>query len=124
MVTAVARRPVEQFETEVPMPDWQLEPEEEAWGLPPAEAGVGPLVDADGNPLGVDPATGQQYAQPGMVSPDGTGADRQWPEEIIQQPQQPAQSSPLAPRAPPPRPPQPRLVPAPDPLQPRPDGSQ
>jgi penicillin-binding protein 1A len=30
MVAAVARRPVEQFETEVPMPDWQLEPEEEA----------------------------------------------------------------------------------------------
>ena len=26
MTVAVARRPVEQFETEVPMPDWQLEP--------------------------------------------------------------------------------------------------
>ena len=60
-VVAVARRPVEQFETEVPMPDWQLEPEEEIWGLPPEELGLEPLVDADGNPLppgdpAVDPA--------------------------------------------------------------------
>ncbi|MEO7365405.1 MAG: PBP1A family penicillin-binding protein [Sphingomicrobium sp.] len=126
MVTAVARRPVEQFETEVPMPDWQLEPEEETWGVPPPEVGAGPLVDADGNPLGVDPATGQ----PGVIRPDGTGVDGQYPEEIIQRdgerapPQQPGQSSPLAPRTPAPRPPQPRLVPVPDPLQPRPDGSQ
>src|SRR6185436_8528225 len=56
MVSAVARRPVEQFETEVPIPDWQLEPEEEMWGLPPVENGIAPLVDADGNPLPVDPA--------------------------------------------------------------------
>ena len=33
MGVAVANRPVEQFETEVPMPDWQLEPDEEGWGL-------------------------------------------------------------------------------------------
>ena len=26
-------RPVEQFETEVPLPDWQLEPDEEIWGF-------------------------------------------------------------------------------------------
>ncbi len=29
MTTAVARRPVENFQTEVPMPDWELGPEEE-----------------------------------------------------------------------------------------------
>ena len=33
MKVAVAKRPVEQFETQVPLPDWQLEPDEEAWGL-------------------------------------------------------------------------------------------
>ena len=32
MSLAVANRPVEQFETQVPMPDWQLTPEEEVYG--------------------------------------------------------------------------------------------
>ena len=32
MTVAVANRPVEQFETQVPMPDWQLTPEEEVFG--------------------------------------------------------------------------------------------
>ena len=31
MMVAVANRPVEQFETQVPMPDWQLTPEEEVY---------------------------------------------------------------------------------------------
>ncbi len=130
MVSAVARRPVEPFETAVPMPDWQLEPDEEMWGLPPVENGLAPLVDADGNPLSVDPATGQPIGPPGAIRPDGTGVEGQWPEEILRRgseraPQQPpTQSGPLVPRTPPPRPPQPRSVPAPDPLQPRPDGSQ
>ena len=134
MIRAVANRPVEQFETEVPMPDWQLEPDEEAWGLPPADNGVEPLVDADGNPL---PPTGQPAAQPGAIRPDGTGAEAQWPEEILRRgserapPPQPPQAPVPAQRtllpvqrAPAPRPAQPRSVPAPDPLQPRPDGAQ
>jgi hypothetical protein len=32
MSVAVANRPVEQFETQVPMPEWQLTPEEEIYG--------------------------------------------------------------------------------------------
>ena len=32
MKVAVARRPVENFQLEVPLPDWQLEPDEEVWG--------------------------------------------------------------------------------------------
>ena len=119
MVSAVARRPVEQFETEVPIPDWQLEPEEEMWGLPIDNTmGVEPLVDADGNPL---PGT-QPTALPGVIRPDGTGVEGQWPEEILKRgserapQQQPPQQQPRAPA--------PRSVPATDPLQPRPDGSQ
>src|SRR5687768_6602338 len=53
MRVAVAKRPVEQFETQAPMPDWQLEPDEEAWGL--NYMGSEPLVDADGNPLPAQP---------------------------------------------------------------------
>jgi len=119
MVVAVARRPVEQFETDVPMPDWQLEPEEEMWGLPADELGIEPLVDADGNPLAPgDP----EVAQPGVVRPDGV-APEGWPDEILrsggERAPQPQQVPPAPPRAP-----GPRSVPAPDPLQPRPDPPQ
>jgi penicillin-binding protein 1A len=132
MVSAVARRPIEQFQTEVPMPDWELDPGEEMWGLPTNEMGVEPLVDADGNPL---PPADQAPAQPGVIRPDGTGAEAQWPEEILKRGERPPapapqQAGPLMVRAPPPRPaqpaqraPQPRSAPAPDPLQPRPDGT-
>ncbi len=122
MVVAVARRPVEQFETEVPMPDWQLEPEEEVWGLPVDQTGLEPLVDADGNPL---PPADPFAAQPGVIRPDGTGAEAQWPDEILRRGSErapPPQQQP--PGGPTPRAPPPRSVPAPDPLQPRPDPPQ
>ena len=135
MISAVARRPIEQFQTEVPMPDWQLEPDEETWGAPLEVNGVGPLVDADGNPLpAAEQTPGQASGQPAAIRPDGTGAEAQWPEEILKRgerpPAPPQQSGPIIVRAPPPRPPQPeqrapqpRSEPAPDPLQPRADGT-
>ncbi|HEU5285199.1 MAG TPA: PBP1A family penicillin-binding protein [Sphingomicrobium sp.] len=120
MVVAVARRPVEQFETEVPMPDWQLEPEEEIWGLPPEELGLEPIVDADGNPIVPgDP----DVAQPGVVAPDGAAPPPGWPEEILRSGERPPQPQPVAPPQPQ-RAPPPRSAPAPDPLQPRPDPPQ
>jgi penicillin-binding protein 1A len=65
MKVAVAKRPVEQFETQAPMPDWQLEPDEDR-GVSMEESA--PLVDADGNPIR-DPAARsagpeQQQQQP------------------------------------------------------------
>ncbi len=118
MVVAVARRPVEQFETEVPMPDWQLEPEEEIWGLPPDELGLEPLVDADGNPL---PPGQPMPGQPAVITPEGPGAE-QWTDDVLQRGSerapQPQQQPPPGPRT------VPRSVPAPDPLQPRPDPPQ
>ena len=111
MRVAVANRPVEQFETEVPMPDWQLEPDEESWGLPYEYEG-GSLVDENGmsiapaDPLAPVPAP----AQPG--APDQTELDR-----IFNSPPPPREQ-----RPPPPQPP--RSEPPPDPLQPRPDPSQ
>ena len=117
MRVAVANRPVEQFETEVPLPDWQLEPDEESWGLP-YEYGGDPLVDESGmsivpaDPLAPIPAPGQQGppGQPG--APDQTELDRIF-------------NSPLPPRERrPPPPPPPRSEPAADPLQPRPETSQ
>jgi penicillin-binding protein 1A len=127
MTVAVARRPVEQFETAVPMPDWQLEPEEEMFNLP-EDFGSQPLVDADGNPL---PSTGQPAdpygpAQPNQDSPQ----DQQWLDRVqqpgaprpgTQQPvtTQPQQTQRVQPTRPPPTRNPPRSAPPPDPLQPR-----
>jgi penicillin-binding protein 1A len=81
MVRAVANRPIEQFETEVPMPDWQLQPGEETYlgndGLP-----LEPLVDENGNPIGTEPLDPlapdqRQSGQPAPTSgPDETELDR------------------------------------------------
>lgn len=59
MKRAVASRPVEQFDTQVTLPEWQLEPDEEAYfGQPDVDpnAGTGGYVDADGNPIDPPPA--------------------------------------------------------------------
>jgi penicillin-binding protein 1A len=48
MKVATAKRPIEQFDTEVTLPEWQLEPDEEAYFGRPDEGG---FVDADGNPI-------------------------------------------------------------------------
>jgi penicillin-binding protein 1A len=48
MKVAVAKRPIEQFDTEVTLPEWQLEPDEEAYFGRPDE---GAFVDSDGNPI-------------------------------------------------------------------------
>ena len=51
MVKAVARRPAEEFETEVTLPDWQVEGDNEAWTGEPDDF---MLVDPDGNPIPPD----------------------------------------------------------------------
>jgi penicillin-binding protein 1A len=63
MVKAVANRPVESFETQVPMPDWELDPEEEAWSVPEGANGMAPMVDEYGRP----------YADPYEIYPQGQG---------------------------------------------------
>src|SRR5689334_12511859 len=54
MSVAVANRPVEQFETQVPLPDWQLTPEEEMYGDQAIDANdMQPMmVDENGMPIG------------------------------------------------------------------------
>jgi penicillin-binding protein 1A len=48
MARAVANRPVEGFDTAVPVPDWLVEPDEEAWFEDPGNI---QFVDPDGNPI-------------------------------------------------------------------------
>jgi penicillin-binding protein 1A len=120
MSVAVANRPVEQFETQVPMPDWQLTPEEEMYGDQAIDANdMQPMVDENGMPLPIPPQQQPGYSQQqSMVRPDGTGDPSQ--QELDQAfPPQPQ-------RQPPQRLPQPQpqdSTPPPDPSQPRPDAA-
>jgi len=125
MSVAVANRPVEQFETQVPMPDWQLTPEEELYGDQPIDAnGMQPMVDENGMPLAnqPQPEPGNPQQQP-MVRPDGTGEPTQ--QELDQAfPPQQQQQQPPPPQYPPPRrrppPPQPQSATPGDPAELRP----
>ena len=116
MSVAVANRPVEQFETQVPIPDWQLTPEEEVFGDQAIDANsIQPMVDENGMPLGTPPQEPGYPQQQPMVRPDGTGDPSQ--QELDQAfPPQP-QRQPPPQRLPQPQP----STPPPDPSQPRPD---
>ncbi|HET9812819.1 MAG TPA: PBP1A family penicillin-binding protein [Sphingomicrobium sp.] len=138
MAIAVARRPVEPFDTQVPIPDWQLTPEEEVFGDTALDANaMQPLVDENGMPLpgGIPYDNGVPVQQP-MVRPDGTGEPtQQWLDQVLppqqqqqqlpqqQLPQQPQTQPPRVqrPKPQPPRPAEPRLVRPPDSSQPRSD---
>ena len=122
MAVAVANRPVTAFETQVPMPDWQLTPEEEMFGDAEVDANaMQPLVDENGNPLTM-PMPQQPGAPPPLVRSDGTGEPSQ--QELDQAfPPQPGARPPIVPRQPPPpqpRQPDPRSAPPPEPTEPRP----
>src|SRR3546814_958997 len=54
MQVAVARRPVEQFDSELTLPEWQLEPDNEAYF---GEPDNGMYVDENGMPLESEPGT-------------------------------------------------------------------
>ncbi|NIJ15993.1 transglycosylase domain-containing protein [Sphingobium vermicomposti] len=91
MKVAVARRPVEQFETQVTLPEWQLEPDEEAYYGQPDN---GLMVDENGLPLdaGQQPPPleetepseedeGMSQARP--VRPAPPRLDQQWIDQVL-----------------------------------------
>jgi len=130
MTVAVANRPPEPFQTQVPMPDWQLTPEEEMYGDQPVDMNdMGSMVDENGMPLGTppnEPAVPQQQ-QP-MVQPDGTGEPTQQElDQAFPPRQQPAVRTPppspprRQPQPPPQQPSQPHSTPQADPTQARPN---
>jgi len=118
MTVAVANRPVEPFQTQVPMPDWQLTPEEEMYGDTALDMNaIQPMVDENGNPLPQQPLPQQPDSPPPLVGPDGTGEPSQQELDQAFPPSQPAQ--------PRPNPTQPRRTPQPqDPLAPRPQPTE
>jgi len=83
MIKAVAKRPVEQFETEVTLPEWQLEPDDEAYYTNSADR---PMVDENGMP--VDPGASDDYLQqqPERTPPPSEGGERldqQWIDGVL-----------------------------------------
>ena len=117
MKIAIAKRPIEAFQTEAPLPDWQLEPDEESWGMNVEDSA--PLVDADGNPIGTAPN------DPLGASPenDPNRADPRWLDEVLDRNPQNRPPAPAPQQQQPLPQPMPRSDPAPDPLQPRPQGT-
>jgi penicillin-binding protein 1A len=67
MRVAVAPRPVEQFETEVTLPEWQLEPDDEVYATPPADD-PGAMVDDNGYPITPVPRPPRGGDQPADVA--------------------------------------------------------
>ena len=132
MSVAVSNRPVEQFETAVPMPDWQLEPEEE-YGAEYIDMNMAPLVDENGNPIpgtSAYPTPDMQQPQPlppGQQQPPPGRLNQQWLDNVLgngrdrQQPRQPGQQPPPPTNTPQPQPQpqQPRSGSDTDPSQPR-----
>ncbi len=126
MSVAVANRPVQQFQTTVPMPDWNLEPEEDYMGDEYIDLNMAPLVDENGNPIpppgGYPPGYPQQQYPPGALPPDRqpqqpqNGLTQQWLDNVLgnsrdrqqQRPQPPQQQVPPATNQPQPQPGTPR----------------
>ncbi|MBB5713472.1 transglycosylase domain-containing protein [Sphingomonas aerophila] len=67
MRPATSNRPIEQFETQVTLPDMELEPDQESYGQPDNAV----FVDDDGNPVS---APGPEQAQP-VQQPAPTSGD-------------------------------------------------
>lgn len=114
MKVAVANRPVEKFETEVTLPEWQLEPDEEAYGQPDN----GMMVDENGLPIErpsaeeqPDPAASDEAA-PTASAPQKI--DQRWIDDVLgrnqrsPQPTQPPRPQPAATPTPRPTPQQTR----------------
>lgn len=89
MKAAVARRPVEQFETEVTLPEWQLEPDEQIYYGQPDN---GMMVDENGLPIDREQpgqpedqqSEDEEQAAPGSIDrPAPPRLDQQWIDQVL-----------------------------------------
>jgi len=86
MKVAVSRRPVEQFDTQVTLPEWQLEPDEEAYyGEPDNGTGGGMMVDENGLPIRQDQQQDQEDPDQDEQQIDQAPATRTAPPRLDQQ---------------------------------------
>jgi penicillin-binding protein 1A len=101
MRIAVAKRPIEKFQTEVTLPEWQLEPDEEAYF---GNADDGSYLDENGQPLTeAEPGAGAREMDPGAApNPDIEAPqkfDQQWIDGVLGR-----NSKPVSPAGKPPEP--------------------
>ncbi len=112
MKVATANRPVENFDTAVTLPEWQLEPDDEAYGL---DNGVGDerggmMVDPDGNPIerpDVGDETGGGPQAEGSSGEAPQRIDQKWIDSVLGRTpprSEPGRAPAAAPVAPPRRP--------------------
>jgi penicillin-binding protein 1A len=101
MVQAVARRRIEPFEIEVTPPDWQIEPDEEAWFGAPGDPGM--MVDEDGNPLYPADPNAPLFEDPMAGQDGGERLDQEWLDRAVGRNRPPP--------GPPPPPPDARMAP-------------
>jgi penicillin-binding protein 1A len=89
MRVAVAKRPIEEFDTKVTLPEWQLEPDEEAYFGRPDE---GAFVDSDGNPIEqpTDAATVEEIERDAVRVERGGDAPKA-PTDLMSQEERPNQ---------------------------------
>ena len=82
MNVAVARRAVETFDTELTLPEWQLEPDDEAYFGSPDN---GMYVDEHGMPLETQPGEGLGEPLPGEAPPAAAPQrlDQRWIDEVL-----------------------------------------
>jgi len=108
MKPAVANRPVEAFETEVTLPEWQMEPDDEVYGEPDNSL----FVDEDGNPVepGVYPPDTSQPVDSGVPPAEDGRIDEDWLDRMTGRTPREERSPPPV-RQVPPRPPADRVTP-------------
>ena len=107
MKVAVARRPVEKFETEVTLPEWQLEPDAEAYyGDPNGGTDGGMMVDENGLPIerarpegsdAEDDPDQQQLEVDPQDRPQPPRLDQQWIDNVLGRDRQRQQQPPNRP---------------------------
>ncbi|MET0372533.1 MAG: PBP1A family penicillin-binding protein [Sphingobium sp.] len=103
MTVAVAKRPVEQFDTAVTLPEWQLEPDDEAYyGAPDSGEESGSLVDENGLPIERAPGRSgdeeEGSAASGEAGPHEVAPriDQQWIDQVLGRDRQRQQPPPPA----------------------------
>ncbi len=83
MKQAVAKRPVEQFQTQVTLPEWQLEPDEEAYF---GNEDSGQFVDENGLPIpeeGKEPAPQRTPSPPPADVEAPAQLDQRWIDHVL-----------------------------------------
>ncbi|KQO08176.1 transglycosylase domain-containing protein [Sphingomonas sp. Leaf242] len=90
MKPATANRPIEQFDTQVTLPEWQLEPDEQSYFGQPDNGQM--AVDADGNPIEqgqppvpTDAQTGDTIPRPDADQPEPAPAAPAAPPQQLNQ---------------------------------------